>query len=94
MEQKVKRVPVRQCLGCNEHKPKGEMIRIVKTPTGELKVDFRGKVSGRGAYICPSVDCFRRACRAKRIERALEIPAIPEEVMTLLEASIADEEGV
>ncbi len=93
MEPKVKKIPMRQCLGCNEHKPKNELIRVVKTPEGELRVDHRGKVSGRGAYICPSVECFRRASRARRIERALEIPNMPKEVISALEAAIHDKDG-
>ena len=55
MEMKVKKQPVRQCLGCNEHKPKQELIRVVRAPDGTVSLDFRGKKSGRGAYLCHSV---------------------------------------
>ncbi len=70
--QRIKKVPIRQCLGCNEHKPKKEMIRVVRTPEGEIVLDFVGKRSGRGAYICPSKSCFSKARKSKRIERTLE----------------------
>ena len=49
--QKVRKIPQRQCLGCNEHKPKAELLRVVKSPEGEISLDFTGKKSGRGAYI-------------------------------------------
>lgn len=70
--QKVKKIPMRQCLGCNEHKPKRELIRVVRSPEGEISLDLVGKKSGRGAYICPDKTCFAKARRSKRIDRALE----------------------
>ncbi len=71
MEKKVKKIPMRQCLGCNEHKPKAELLRVVRGPTGEISLDFVGKKSGRGAYICRDVKCLRRARKGHRIERNL-----------------------
>ena len=63
-EQKIKKIPMRQCLGCNSHKPKREMIRVVRLPDGGgVVLDLRGKVSGRGAYICPDKNCFKKAKR-------------------------------
>ena len=70
---------MRQCLGCNEHKPKIELVRILRTPEGEITLDLTGKKSGRGAYICKSTECMKKAIKAKRFERALECE-IPEEV--------------
>ena len=57
----MKKIPMRMCTGCHEMKPKKELIRVVKTPEGEIKVDFTGKLNGRGAYICKSVECFEKA---------------------------------
>lgn len=74
-----KKIPMRKCLGCNEMKPKKELIRAVKNPQGEISLDLTGKKSGRGAYICPDKDCFDKARKGKRLERALETK-IPEEV--------------
>lgn len=79
MEQKAKKIPMRQCLGCNEHKPKRELIRVVRTPEGEVVADTTGKKNGRGAYLCPSGECLRRAQKSRRLERALEC-TIPDEV--------------
>lgn len=75
--QQQKKIPMRQCLGCREHKPKKELIRVVRSPEGEIGLDFRGKVSGRGAYVCPQADCLKKAIRSRALERALscEIPA-------------------
>lgn len=78
--QRPKRVPQRQCVGCREMKPKKELIRVVRTPGGQIAVDPTGKKSGRGAYICPSVDCLSGAVKGKRLQRSLEHP-IPEEVL-------------
>ncbi len=58
------------CLGCNEMKPKKELIRVVKSPKGEISLDFTGKKSGRGAYICRSVECFNKARKGRRLEKA------------------------
>ena len=67
-----KKIPMRKCMGCNEMKPKRELIRAVKSPEGEISLDLTGKKSGRGAYICPDKGCFDKARKGKRIERALE----------------------
>ena len=88
--EKVKKIPVRQCLGCNEHKPKAELIRVVRSPEGEISLDTRGKKSGRGAYICHNVKCLNKARKSKRIERALECE-IPEEIYDAMEAELSEE---
>ena len=88
--EKVKKIPVRQCLGCNEHKPKAELIRVVRSPEGDISLDTRGKKSGRGAYICHNVKCLNKARKSKRIERALECE-IPEEIYDAMEAELSEE---
>ena len=74
-----KKIPQRQCMGCRERKAKRELIRVVRTPEGDVKLDFSGKMNGRGAYICPNPECLKKAQKAKSLERSLEVP-IPEEV--------------
>ena len=88
-EQKVRKIPIRQCLGCNEHKPKREMIRVVRLPDGGVVLDLVGKVSGRGAYICPSAACFKKAKKSGRIEHILECE-ISEELYSEMEQMIAE----
>lgn len=74
-------VPLRQCVACRQMRPKREMVRVVRTPSGEIRVDATGKVSGRGAYVCPSPECADQALRQGRLQHALEV------VMT---AAVAD----
>jgi len=80
---KKRRVPMRMCLGCQEMKPKKELIRIVKNKENEISVDFTGKKPGRGAYICRNVSCFDKARKGKRIEKAFE-SSISEEIYDIL----------
>lgn len=93
MPQKIKKVPERKCMGCNEKRPKKELIRIVRTPEGEILLDDKGKISGRGVYICPKKDCFVKSRKAKRFERSLELE-IPEEVYDALENKLSEIEEV
>ena len=74
-----KKIPMRHCLGCREMKPKRELIRVVRSPEGEISLDFKGKAPGRGAYICPSPACLKQAIKAKALERAFSTQ-IPEAV--------------
>ena len=74
-----KKIPMRQCLGCREMKPKRELIRVVRSPEGEISLDFKGKAPGRGAYICPAPACLKQAIKAKALERAFSTQ-IPEAV--------------
>ena len=67
---KTKKIPMRMCLGCNEMKPKKELIRVVKSPEGEISIDFTGKKAGRGAYICADSECFEKARKARRFEKS------------------------
>ena len=92
MEQKVKKIPMRQCLGCNSHKPKREMMRVVRLPDGNVVLDLIGKVSGRGAYICHDLTCFKKARKAKRIEHILECE-IPESLFDKMEQEIESGDG-
>ena len=79
-----KKTPMRQCLGCREMKPKRELIRAVKSPEGVISLDFKGKAAGRGAYICPSADCLKKAIKGKALEKAFS-SQIPTEVYEELE---------
>ena len=80
---KVKKIPLRMCTGCMEK----ELIRVVKTPEGEVTVDLTGKKSGRGAYICRNIECLEKAFKAKRLSRNLDI-AIDEEIYNRLRNEI------
>lgn len=84
---KQRKIPVRQCLGCGEPREKKELIRVVRSPEGELSIDLTGKKSGRGAYICRSVECFNKAKKARRFEKNFQM-AIPEEIYLKLEAEL------
>ncbi len=78
-----KKTPMRQCTGCREMKPKKELIRVVKSPENSISLDFKGKAQGRGAYVCHSQECLKKAIKSKALERSLEIP-IPEEIYVQL----------
>lgn len=79
-----KKIPQRQCMGCRERKSKRELIRVVRTPEGQVCLDFSGKLNGRGAYLCPSAECLKKAVRSKALDRSLEV-TIPQEVYARLE---------
>ena len=95
----TKKIPMRKCLGCGEMFPKKELVRVVKTKTGEengeetyiVSLDKTGKAAGRGAYICKKVKCLEIAAKAKRFQRALECQ-IPDEVFTKMTAEIECDE--
>lgn len=80
----TKKFPQRQCIGCGEMKNKKEMIRILKTPEGEFTLDSTGRKNGRGAYLCPSMDCLKKAIKSKGLDRSFKM-AIPKEVYETLE---------
>ena len=82
-----KKIPQRQCMGCRERKEKRQMIRVVRTTEGDVKLDFSGKLNGRGAYICPNPECLQKARKSKALERSLEVP-IPEAVYERLAAEM------
>ena len=83
---------MRKCTGCGEMKPKKELVRVVRSPEGEFSVDLIGKKSGRGAYICRSVECFTAAKKAKRLEKAFGC-AIPSEVYDSMQKELTDGAG-
>lgn len=84
-----KKIPMRMCLGCNEMKPKRELIRVVHQKDGTIRLDATGKQSGRGAYICPRTGCLRAARKARRLEKAFAC-RISEEIYDALEASMQE----
>ncbi|MDQ0286651.1 putative RNA-binding protein YlxR (DUF448 family) [Desulfofundulus luciae] len=82
---RVKKVPLRMCVGCQEMKPKKELIRVVRTPQDTVEIDPTGKRSGRGAYICPRRECLQKAVKGKRLEKALQRSIAPEIIQSLAE---------
>lgn len=88
--EKIKKIPERKCVGCNEHFAKGDLWRVVKAPTGEISLDKTGRAAGRGAYICKNVACLKKAIKAHRLEAAFK-GAIPEEVYAALEGAMIEE---
>ena len=85
--QKVKKIPQRHCVGCRAMKDKKDLIRVVRTPEGEIVLDSTGKRSGRGAYLCPDPACLKKARKGRALERAFSL-AIPDEVYDALEAQM------
>lgn len=83
----IKKIPQRQCTGCGELKNKKEMIRVIKTPEEAITIDATGKKNGRGAYICKSLECLRKAVKSKGLERSLKV-SIPHEVYEVLEKEL------
>ena len=90
--QKPRKIPQRQCVGCREMKNKRDLIRVVKSPEGEVSLDFSGKKPGRGAYVCPAAACLAKARKSKALDRAFEL-TIPEEVYTAMEQEMEAENG-
>lgn len=88
--QKPKKIPQRQCLGCREMKNKKDLIRVVRSPEGEISLDFKGKKPGRGAYVCPDEACLAKAKKSRSLERAFSA-AVPAEVYSLLAEQMRDE---
>lgn len=86
-EKPKKKIPERRCTGCNQSRPKPELIRIVRSPDGSISLDATGKKSGRGAYICRSAACLKKARKAKRLEKAFECE-IPDEIYSALEEEL------
>ncbi|MGH2670465.1 MAG: RNase P modulator RnpM [bacterium] len=84
---KVRHVPQRQCVACRQMRPKRALVRIVRTPAGEVRVDATGKASGRGAYVCPTEECAAAAMQDRRLEHALAVP-MPQSLADDLRAAI------
>lgn len=85
----VKKIPLRQCIGCGEMKSKKEMIRVIKTAEGEILLDATGRKNGRGTYLCPSMECFKKAVKGRGLERSFKM-AIPREVYETLEKEMEE----
>ena len=88
---KTKKIPMRMCLGCGEMKPKRELIRVVKAKEGDISLDLTGKKSGRGAYICKSVECFEKARKARKFERSFSC-MISEDIYNSMEGELRENE--
>ena len=84
MPVKPRKIPQRQCVGCRTMYDKRDLLRVVTSPEGEITLDASGKKSGRGAYVCRSAECLKKAQKSKALDRALEV-TIPEEVYTALQ---------
>lgn len=82
-----RKIPVRRCVGCNAQKPKRELVRVVRSPDGDVSVDLTGKKAGRGAYLCPLAACLAKARKAKRLQNAFGVP-VPDDVFERLTAEI------
>ena len=87
-----KKIPQRQCMGCRERMEKRQLIRVVRTPEGNVQLDFSGKCNGRGAYICPKTECLKKAQKSKALDRSLEV-TIPQEVYDRLAREIEVQNG-
>ena len=87
-----RKIPQRQCMGCRERADKRSLIRVVRGTDGNVSLDFSGKLNGRGAYICPKMECLQKARKSKALERSLEVP-IPETVYDRLEKEMQDSHG-
>ena len=85
--QAPKKIPQRPCVGCREMKDKRALIRVVKSPEGEVSLDFGGRKPGRGAYVCPDAVCLKRARKSRALERAFSRP-IPQEVYDAMEEEL------
>lgn len=84
---KVKKIPLRKCVACQEMIPKKELLRVVRTPEKEIIVDLTGKKSGRGAYLCFKSECLQLSKKRKSLEKALEIP-IDDETYLFIQGEI------
>ena len=84
-----RKIPMRRCNGCNEMKPKKELVRVVRSPQGEVSLDLTGRKPGRGAYVCHSAECLKKARKNKGLERSFHM-SIPEEIYESLEKEFED----
>ncbi len=88
----VRKIPMRQCVGCREMKNKKELIRVIKTEDEGIIIDVTGKKNGRGAYICPNADCLKKAITSKGLERSFKMP-VEKEVYDNLEKELENIEA-
>ncbi|MCR5311652.1 MAG: YlxR family protein [Lachnospiraceae bacterium] len=82
-----KKIPMRQCVGCRTSRDKRDLIRVVRTPEGDIQLDFKGKMNGRGAYLCKDPECLTKAGKNKGLERALNL-SVPEEIIDRLKEEL------
>ncbi|HNX64277.1 MAG TPA: YlxR family protein [Oscillospiraceae bacterium] len=87
-----KKIPMRMCKGCSEMKPKRELIRVVKSPEGEISIDLTGKKSGRGVYVCKSLDCLKKARKSRRFEKDFQC-RIEDEIYEVMENELKKQLG-
>ncbi len=93
MPQKAKKkIPIRRCIGCGEGKPKKELIRVVKNSEGDISLDTSGRMAGRGAYICPSVECLEKAKKRKGLQHSFSMQ-VPNEIYEALAQQLCEENG-
>ena len=85
----AKKIPSRQCVGCRESRTKRDLIRVIRTPEGQVALDETGRMNGRGAYLCRRVECLQKARRSKGLERSLKV-TIPDEIYDRLEEELKD----
>ena len=86
-----RKIPLRKCMGCNEMKPKKELVRVVRSPEGEISLDLKGRKPGRGAYVCHDPACLTKARTGKQFERSFAC-RIPDEIYDLMEKELQDDE--
>jgi predicted RNA-binding protein YlxR (DUF448 family) len=79
-----RKIPIRTCVGCQQERPRQELLRVVRTPDGQVQIDRTGKAAGRGAYLCPKRECFEQAVKKRRLARTLRT-MVPEEVVEQVE---------
>ncbi len=89
---KKRKIPLRVCIGCQEKRPKKELVRVVRTPDGEVVLDTTGKKPGRGAYLCPAEECFKKAIKGRRLEKNLRHP-ISADLITEITEMLNNMEG-
>lgn len=87
-----KKIPLRQCVGCRQRKEKPQLIRVARSPEGEISLDKRGKKPGRGAYVCPDPACLKKAAKSRALDRALEA-SVPAEVIEALTQELERGDG-
>ena len=86
-----RKIPLRKCMGCNVMKPKKELVRVVRSPEGEISLDLKGRKPGRGAYVCHDLACLAKARKGKRFERVFECN-IPNDIYDLMEKELQNDE--
>lgn len=89
-QHKEKKIPLRKCAVCGEHRAKGELVRVVRTPEGEVRIDLTGKLNGRGVYLCRSAACVKKAEKTRRLSSSLSCEVAPD-VYEALISEVSDE---